>query len=191
MRLPEVAAASQLAEALGALNVTAGLLAVEQERLLDEQGFVFLPGLLEQRTALVDLARRFDDLVAFEGDPAGVEVHQEAGTPRLANLVDKGSMFDACWGHPMLLAAVAHVFGWRPFKLNSLNARAALPGAGHQRLHADSAVPAVPGRYQNCNSVWMLDDFTECNGAARFLPGSHRWLRLPADCMSDPAESPS
>ena len=80
VRLPEEAAASQLAEALGALNVAAGLLTVEQERLLDEQGFVFLPGLLEQSTALVDLARRFDELVAFEGDAAGVEVHQEAGT---------------------------------------------------------------------------------------------------------------
>ncbi len=188
VRLSEEAAASELTEALGALNVTAGLLTVEQERLLDEQGFVFLPGLPEQGAALGDLARRFDELVAFEGDAAGVEVHQEAGTARLANLVDKGSVFDVCWGHPMLLAAVAHVFGWRPFKLNSLNARAALPGAGHQRLHADSAVPAVPGRYQNCNSVWMLDDFTECNGATRIVPGSHRWLRLPADSMSDPTD---
>ena len=128
VRLSEEAAASELTEALGALNVTAGLLTVEQERLLDEQGFVFLPGLPEQGAALGDLARRFDELVAFEGDAAGVEVHQEAGTARLANLVDKGSVFDVCWGHPMLLAAVAHVFGWRPFKLNSLNARAALPG---------------------------------------------------------------
>jgi ectoine hydroxylase-related dioxygenase (phytanoyl-CoA dioxygenase family) len=31
-----------------------------------------------------------------------------------------------------------------------------------------------------CNSVWMLDDFTERNGALRVVPGSHLWRRLPA-----------
>ena len=134
------------------------------------------------------LAHRFDELVAEEGDKAGTEVHQEQGTARLANLVDKSSLFDVCWTHPKLLASVAYVYQWCPFKLNSLNARAALPGEGHQRLHADSPVPAIPGVYQNCNSIWMLDDFTESNGATRVVPGSHRWPRLPADAMSDPRD---
>jgi ectoine hydroxylase-related dioxygenase (phytanoyl-CoA dioxygenase family) len=33
--------------------------------------------------------------------------------------------------------------------------------------------------YSVCNSVWMLDDFTEDNGALRVVPGSHHWRRLP------------
>jgi ectoine hydroxylase-related dioxygenase (phytanoyl-CoA dioxygenase family) len=187
-KFSEGAPASQLAEALGALGVERGLLTADQQRQLDEQGFVSLPGLLDQST-MAGLARRFDELVASEGDAAGIEVHQEAGTARLANLVDKGPVFDACWNHPVVLAAVAHVYDWRPFKINSLNARAALPGEGHQRLHADSPVPSVPGRYQNCNSVWMLDDFTEYNGATRVVPGSHRWQQVPADAMSDPRDA--
>jgi ectoine hydroxylase-related dioxygenase (phytanoyl-CoA dioxygenase family) len=37
-----------------------------------------------------------------------------------------------------------------------------------------------------CNTVWMLDDFTEQNGALRVVSGSHRWNRLPQGEMADP-----
>jgi ectoine hydroxylase-related dioxygenase (phytanoyl-CoA dioxygenase family) len=40
------------------------------------------------------------------------------------------------------------------------------------------ALPDVLGN-SVCNSVWMLDDFTELNGALRVVPGSHKWGRLP------------
>ena len=144
VRAPEGASTSRLAEALGALGVTRGLLTADQQRQLDEQGFVFLPGLLEQ-SAVAGLGRRFDELVTSEGDAAGIEVHQEPGTARLANLVDKGQIFDVCWNHPMVLAAVAHVYGWRPFKINSLNARAALPGEGAPAPPCRFAGPLSPG----------------------------------------------
>ncbi len=65
------------------------------------------------------------------------------------------------------------------FKLSSLNVRSAMPRGGGQPLHADSG--EVPDERGNtvCNSVWMLDDFTEDNGALRIVPGSHLWKRLP------------
>ncbi len=158
-----------LRRSLESLGAHASLLTKEQEHQLDELGYVILPDLLGA-DQVAALSRRFDELVAEEGDQAGIEVHQEAGTARLANLVNKGTVFDVCWNHPRLLASVAHIFDWRPFKLNSLNARAALPGQGHQRLHADSNPPEVAGEYQNSNSIWMLDDFTERNGADAHRP---------------------
>jgi len=45
-------------------------------------------------------------------------------------------------------------------KLSSLNSRAAQPGQGLQALHADWGRLEVPGDYQVCNSIWLLDDFT-------------------------------
>jgi len=48
-----------------------------------------------------------------------------------------------------------------------------------QPLHADSGAIADKQGYWVCNSVWMLDDFTPENGATRFVPGSHRWGRVP------------
>ena len=71
-------------------------------------------------------------------------------------------------------------------KLSSLNFRAALPGFGLQGLHADWGGAVAPGDYYVCNSIWLLDDFTESNGATRIIPGSQRSGKTPRDVMSDP-----
>ena len=96
------------------------------------------------------------------------------GVRRLADMVNKGSVFDAVYLQPELLTAVFHVLQ-RPFKLHSLNGHDPLPGSGLQILHADWGQPAEPcGPYHVVNSMWMLDDFTRVNGATRCVPGSHR-----------------
>jgi ectoine hydroxylase-related dioxygenase (phytanoyl-CoA dioxygenase family) len=176
---------AELASALAALGASPGLLSIADREMLDEQGYLPLPHILDAETVRV-LSRRFDELVTEEGDRAGLEAHQEAGTARLANLVDKGPVFDLCWNNPRQLAAVAHVLGWHDFKVFSLNGRAALAGEGHQALHVDWRAAVAPGDYQICNSIWMLDDFTESNGATRVVPTSHRWGRVPAEVMADP-----
>ena len=37
-----------------------------------------------------------------------------------------------------------------------------------------------------CNSIWLLDDFTEENGATRVVPGSHRRTVRVGDELPDP-----
>jgi ectoine hydroxylase-related dioxygenase (phytanoyl-CoA dioxygenase family) len=177
---------SLLETSLKSFGVTRSLLSAEQSDELDRNGFVAMERALDEAT-LRKVAGRVDELVATEGAQAGTEFRQEEGTDRLANLVDKGPVFDNCWNYPLQLAAVAHVLSWREFKLTSLNTRSALPSQGRQALHTDWAEAVAPGDYQICNSVWMLDDFTEENGATRAVPGSHRFGRLPKDAMDDPA----
>jgi Phytanoyl-CoA dioxygenase (PhyH) len=154
-------------------------------RELDEQGFTKIEGLLtpDRRRALVD---RIEALFAEEGDAAGAEFKQEPGARRLANLVDKGTVFLDCILEAVVLAEVEHVLGPR-FKLSSLNARAADPGEdAAQPLHADvGAIPDAKG-FWVCNTLWMLDDFTAENGSLRAVPGSHRAGRLPQDVLADP-----
>lgn len=65
------------------------------------------------------------------------------------------------------------------------------PGAPHQGLHVDSAaqfleVPDVPWMI---NTVWMLTDFTEANGATGVVPMSHR-SRLKSPPPQIAADSP-
>jgi len=178
---------SETEHVLAGLGATRSSLSRAQRQQLDEQGFLRVPEALTPATTAV-LVARFDELVDVEAELAGIEVHQEQGAARLANLVDKDPLFDRCWNHPLQLAAAAHVLGWHELKLHSLNGRAALPGEGAQALHADWSGAVAAGCYQVANSVWMLDNFTEHNGATRVVPGSHRWAMSPKDGMADPRD---
>jgi ectoine hydroxylase-related dioxygenase (phytanoyl-CoA dioxygenase family) len=160
----------EMATALAQLGVTERTLDQTTRERLDRDGYAPLPGILSDEQ-LARARTRVAELTAAEGEAAGREVHQEAGTDRLADLVNKDPVFEVCFTNPRVLACVAHVLG--DFKLSSLNSRAALPGQGLQALHAEGG-PSGLGPYQVCNSIWLLDDFTEENGATRVVPGSHR-----------------
>jgi ectoine hydroxylase-related dioxygenase (phytanoyl-CoA dioxygenase family) len=172
-----------MATALAELGVTQDTLAEGTRERLDRDGYAVLPGVLSEEQ-LEAIRTRLAELLVAEGDRAGLEVHQEAGTNRLADLVNKGPMFKPCFTDPRLLACVGHVLG--EFKLSSLNFREALPGQGNQALHADYGGPAPASGYQVCNSIWLLDDFTADNGATRVVPGSHRSDTVPRLAMPDP-----
>ena len=169
-------------EALDALSAREQLLTDENKAELDDKGYMLLPGVIGNEW-LETLRGRFEDLCETEGTAAGLETEQESGTRRLADLVNKGPAFDGIYTHPKVQAAVHHVIGGE-LKLSSLNGRAALPGEGHQKLHTDWSRD-YDGRFHVCNSVWLLDDFTEENGCTRLVPGTHR-ARCPSSVLDDP-----
>ena len=163
---------------------SSSILSETQKRQLGEEGYLVLAGLMSA-DLLKTLRQRVDTLFAEEGDGAGSEFKREPGARRLANLVNKGEIFEQVMLRPVVLESMAHVLGPR-FKLSSFNARTPEPfGEGNQPLHVDSgAIPDEQG-YWVSNSIWMLDDFTPENGATRIIPGSQRWRRLPPPGMYD------
>ena len=155
-----------------------GVLTAREKSQLEENGYLALPDFLS-RDQVEELNVRIEELFAAEGDRAGSEFKQEPGTRRLSNMVDKGEIFEKIIETPKILECMEAVLG-PDFKLSSLNVRSANPHSNcGQPLHADSGAVADARGYWVCNSVWMLDDFTEQNGALRIVPGSHRWRRLP------------
>ncbi len=170
--------------ALHALGVRKDTLTAEQKKHLDTEGYLHLKSVLS--AGEVEAIRaRLAELHAAEGELAGTEVHQEAGTDRLSDLINKGAIFGEILRRRKVLAAVAHVL-YSDMKLSSLNSRSALPGHGLQALHADWGKLETPGDYQVCNSIWLLDDFTPDNGATRLVPGSHLLGTTAAEVMDDP-----
>ncbi|HLJ57679.1 MAG TPA: phytanoyl-CoA dioxygenase family protein [Chthonomonadaceae bacterium] len=171
-------------EALAELGAMPGHLSTDEKRQLDELGYLHLPRILTPGQVEA-IKRRQAELLEAEGDKAGTEVHQERGTDRLSDLINKGEMFHVVITQPRVLAAIAHVLQY-DLKLSSLNSRNALPGQGLQSLHADWGRLETVGDYQVCNSLWMLDALTPDNGATRVVPGSHRTGKTPSDDMPDP-----
>lgn len=174
-----------MARALEALGVSKSTLTVEEKNALDDRGYVVFPGLIDPGW-LCDLRTAFDALLAKEGVLAGREVHQEVGTRRISDLMNKGAVFDGCYTHPKVLAGIHHVLRGA-FKVSAMNGREALKGGGAQPLHEDwnesffDHTDRPDGDYRQPSdpffvaiSLWMLDDCTPENGATRLIPGSHR-----------------
>jgi len=159
------------------------VLTAERESL-DRFGYVLVEDVLD--ADMLRLVReRVEQLYEEEGENAGSEFRKEPGARRLANLVDKGRIFQQLIATPQVLERVRHVLGDK-FKLSSFNARSANPHSNEaQPLHCDaSALPDENG-YWVCNTIWLLDDFTPENGATRVIPGSQRWGQLPQDVLSN------
>ncbi|HEX6889567.1 MAG TPA: phytanoyl-CoA dioxygenase family protein [Chryseolinea sp.] len=179
-------------DTLRELGVRDSTLTPAEKEFLDQKGYLNLGQLLTS-LQVETINAKISWLMTSEGEQAGSELldspyirhPKEAGADRLADLVNKGNVFDVFYTHPRVLAGIAHVLG-ESIKLSSLNYRAAKPGMGLQKLHVDWHEAVAPGEYKVCNSIWLLDDFSKENGATRIVPGTHLSGVLPQDTLPDP-----
>ena len=170
------------------------MLTKEETAFLEANGYLNLGQLLTLEQ-VEQINARIAELMQTEGEQAGSELAEskyirhpkEEGADRLADLVNKGSVFDIFYTHPRVLAGIEAVLG-QEYKLSSLNYRAAKPHQGLQKLHVDWKNTVANGAYKVCNSIWLLDDFTENNGSTRIVPKTHTWSILPEDAMADPTD---
>jgi ectoine hydroxylase-related dioxygenase (phytanoyl-CoA dioxygenase family) len=131
---------------------------------LDQQGYVVLPGLLAPEV-LERLRLAFGTDSTGPGSTGTEHVDITEATPAFADWLQLAE-------HPELLSLVRHVLG-EPLRLQQLHGRNPRPGFGLQGLHADA--PARPAGAPSlvATALWMIDDFTEDNGATRIVPGTH------------------
>ena len=154
---------------------------------LDRLGYVLVEDVLSAEM-LEAVRNRVEELYEQEGENAGSEFRKEPGARRLANLVDKGEIFQKLIATPKILKLVGHVLG-QQFKLSSFNARSANPHSTEaQPLHCDAAALPDEKGFWVCNTIWLLDHFTPENGATRVIPGSQNWGMLPQSVLPNPAE---
>jgi ectoine hydroxylase-related dioxygenase (phytanoyl-CoA dioxygenase family) len=146
--------------------------------VLQERGFVVLPGPVPS-DQMPQLADAYDAAVE-SARPDDVKIGSTS--TRVSDLVNRGSAFDALYVFPPLLEACRLVIN-QPFKLSSLHARTVRPYAPAQDLHVD--VHRDSADWPLLGFILMVDEFRADNGATRFVPGSHRRLDTPADCVSD------
>ncbi len=133
---------------------------------------VLTPGEVERvRARLVEVAR-LEQEAGIDNDPRWVD---GPNNQRVFGLLNDGAVFADLAEHPVAMALMSHLLE-PSFLLSSLTANITGPGGHPMYLHYDQdyVPPPWPAFPLVANIIWMLDDFTEDNGATRFIPGSHR-----------------
>jgi ectoine hydroxylase-related dioxygenase (phytanoyl-CoA dioxygenase family) len=97
---------------------------------------------------------------------------------RIWNLINKGFIFHELLLSPQIDLWMNKIFErdttHRRYYLSSFQANILYSNAGAQILHTDTPVPdPIPPYPLKANTIWLIDDFTDNNGATEVIPGSH------------------
>jgi ectoine hydroxylase-related dioxygenase (phytanoyl-CoA dioxygenase family) len=157
-------------------------LSQREREALDSEGYVVLPNLIDDNL-LARLRTAFESECAKD---AHAPVAKESGTRHINDLINRDAVFEVTYTHPRVLAAVYHVLR-DEFRVGQIGGRDPLPGYGRQGLHADWTARSKGEPYRIVTTIWLLDDFTNENGATRVVPGTHRLLGQPPKSFADPS----
>lgn len=141
------------------------------------QGFTVVPDLLSP--AETDRLRKaVEEIVIAE---QATQRHP-SGHQRGLLLAVRDPLFLEPLCHPLVLAIWRRYLG-QDVICSSLSSNTLWPGCTEQYWHVDYPQWTMAEPYPTfplaAQTLWMLDDFTEDNGATAAVPGSHRFDHLP------------
>ena len=165
------------------------------KKKFNSYGFVIFENFIEQKTAK-ELRSLVIDMAEFErkkGDSYIYPFDKDGLTQRVWNLTNKSARFRDLLEIDLLTDIMNYIFR-RPTKhqlffLSSFQANLLFPDARKQKLHIDTPFPEpLPPWPAKANSIWMLDNFTDENGATEVVPCSHKSSKKPTKKDNDTIE---
>jgi ectoine hydroxylase-related dioxygenase (phytanoyl-CoA dioxygenase family) len=152
------------------------------DEILGGQGFAVLPGLMSPTDAAAARASAIAEASAagFATSSARNEKIKH-GTTRA--LLHQGELFERLVQHPTIIEIGEALLG-DDMTLSSYSCRIMWPGATEMGVHVDYPYWAMPEPFVvrpalMLQVVWMLQDFTETNGATLVAPSSQLLARRP------------
>lgn len=160
-------------------RVQAGIDPAEAGKILSEEGVLLVEGAIAPHL-LACLRAELDPW--FARAKAGEGMFLGRGTKRFSALFAKSPLTKLLALDPLALALADKMLKQSgvcdEFELNLTQAIGIEPGEPAQILHRDDNIWPIPHTSEvMINAIWMIDDFTEENGATRLIPGSHKWPR--------------
>jgi ectoine hydroxylase-related dioxygenase (phytanoyl-CoA dioxygenase family) len=169
-------------------------------RNIADYGLTIIPDVLtgDRLTTARDALYRAADSDRARGREVkfSLDYEEDGSNQRVWNVLSRDPVFEDMAFHPLTVDYVKRLLGW-PALLGNISANITGPGGGEMLLHADQIFVPEPwcSEPQGLNALWCVDDFTDANGATRFVPGSHKLNRLPtpeeANTATVPIEAPA
>jgi ectoine hydroxylase-related dioxygenase (phytanoyl-CoA dioxygenase family) len=156
-----------------------------------QHGFTVLRGVLSSG----DVADAKEALQLAEA-AGGVQELQDGAAQqlRVPDLLRRHPLFAELLLHPAVLSVVQRLLH-NDFRCATWSSNTLLPNMSSAVLgwHVDypyhDIVPPWPPHTLSLQVLWLLDDFTERNGATMFWPHSHTWLQPPEYSFAAPPEA--
>lgn len=157
----------------------------ESANKIREHGFCVLPKLLSEAccNSMIELLER--DYQRWSPDYVTSKttthsLNDKSQEKVVYNMHNKDIRYFDLFDHPDVLAIVSDLLqegsyqNSEAFNLLNISARNPAPYAPAQQLHLDSNLPGRGGYPLIIVALFMLEDFTEENGATRIVPGTHK-----------------
>ena len=150
------------------------------KEILEGQGYVILSDLITPKEAKT--ARDLVLQLASQERQTGTLVTQEA-KERLYGLIYKGEIFRKLVQHPDVLSLIKAILG-EDIILGGFSAHILHSQAGRMGVHVDYPYWAMTPPYSpypilEIQVIWLVEDFTEENGAPLFAPSSQKLATKP------------
>ena len=149
------------------------------EEIVRGKGYVLLPELFTPKE--ISIARSHILNLAIK-QPAGSFL-KNGERSRLFRLLDEAEIFERMVQHPLVIEVVETILGG-DMTLGGFSAHIFYPGATNMGAHVDypyftmtPPYPATP--VMEVQAIWMMEDFTETNGAPLFAANTQKLCQFP------------
>ncbi len=145
------------------------------EQLIDGPGFVLIPNLMAVSEA-ADAHSRALEIAASPSVSTLGRRNERIGQQHVRGLLAHGEIFERMAQHPAIVEIAEAMLG-DDMTLGAYSARILYPGATEMGVHVDYPYWAMRGPFTlrpplMVQVIWMLQDFTERNGATLVAPRS-------------------
>ena len=145
------------------------------EQLIDGPGFVLIPSLMTASEAAEARAGALEIAASPDNAKLG-RLNEKTRQQHIRGLLAHGEIFERMAQHPAIVEIAETMLG-DDMTLGSYSARILYPGAIEMGVHIDYPYWAMRGPFTTrpplmVQVIWMLQDFTEQNGATLVAPRS-------------------
>ena len=148
--------------------------------ITDGKGYIVLPELLSSAQAV---AARSRVLELAEKTRTSQNSCREENRERVYGLIYKGDVFELMVRHPKVIEVIETILG-EEMTLGGFSAHILYPGATRMGVHVDYPYwamkpPFPPHPVLEIQVIWMVEDFTENNGAPLIVSDSQKLCNQP------------